>query len=612
MPGQQVKTAPERDDIEPVAHETTDRIVTGSAVVIPFLLLGVAAWQAWGGALRITDVVLFMTFYVTTALGVTVGFHRHLTHRSFKTTRGVRVTLALLGSAAVEGPVISWCADHRKHHAFSDKEGDPHSPHVGHDGGWRGTLAGLFHAHVGWMFVHDQRGKRSRYTPDLLEDPALRFIDRTFLVWVVAGLVLPFVLGYAIGGTLTAGLTGLLWGGVIRMFVLHHVTFSINSLCHTFGRRRFATGRPVAEPRLARAAVDGRGLAQQPSRVPDVLPARAARVGDRSLRARDPSAGGDAPGLGRHGHHARPPGAPLRRRGGVVNRTLVSYGGAIAAGGVLIGICVAQGDKFTAALGAAPLWVLGIAVALQILALGVRTEAWHVCVCAAGGTVPRRRLYRAAGVGYVVMAVNGHLAVAARIAALRRSAPRDSPRVPALISAEVPILSLEAVLAAIFSFTLVGPLDLPWWLPLAAFAVTASLTAGLYALARRRRRPVQRARGPAQPRRPPARHLAGARGRRRADRPQLADAALHRHPRLPAGLDRGADRDRHADATARRAERRRGRDRAHPRRPWRRGGRRRGRAAHGHRDRRRAVVRRLGAGGPDLGIAARAGNHVLG
>ena len=169
-----------------------------------------------------------------------------------------------------------------------------------------------------------------------------------------------------------------------------------------------------------------------------------------------------------------------------MNRTLVSYGGAIAAGGVLVGVCVAQGDKFTAALSAAPLWVLGIAVALQILALGVRTEAWHVCVCAAGGTVPRRRLYRAAGVGYVVMAVNGHLAVAARIAALRRSAPRDSPRVPALMAAEVPILSLEAVLAAIFSFTLVGPLDLPWWLPLVAFAVTASLTAGLYALARRR------------------------------------------------------------------------------------------------------------------------------
>ena len=475
---------------------------------------------------------------------------------------------------------------------------------------------GLFHAHVGWMFVHDQRGKRSRYAPDLLEDPALRFIDRTFLVWVIAGLALPFGLGYAIGGSLTAGLTGLLWGGVVRMFVLHHVTFSINSLCHTFGRRRFATGDQSRN--LAWLALPSMGEAWHNNH--HAFPT-SYRHGLRAWEI-DPSAlviraleamrlAWDVTVIS-----PRPPGAPLRRRAGVVNRTLVSYGGAIAAGGVLIGICIAQGDKFTAALGAAPLWVLGIAVALQILALGVRTEAWHVCVCAAGGTVPRRRLYRAAGVGYVVMAVNGHLAVAARIAALRRSAPRDSPRVPALMAAEVPILALEAVLAAIFSFTLVGPLDLPWWLPLAAFAVTASLTAGLYALARRGRAHAgglfERSRGPGQPRRAPAGHPAGPRGRRRADRPQLADAALHRHPRLPAGLDRGADRDRHADATARRAERRRGRDRAHPRRPWRRRRRRGGRAAHRHGDRRCAVVRRLGAGRPDLGIAARAGDHVLG
>jgi stearoyl-CoA desaturase (delta-9 desaturase) len=153
----------------------------------------------------------------------------------------VRALLSVFGSAAVEGPVISWVADHRKHHAFSDQDGDPHSPHVGHGGGWRGTLGGLFHAHLGWLFVHDQRGKRSRYAPDLLADPALRFIDRTFFVWVFAGLALPFVIGYALGGTLAAGLSGLLWGGAVRMAVLHHVTFSINSLCHTFGRRRFET-----------------------------------------------------------------------------------------------------------------------------------------------------------------------------------------------------------------------------------------------------------------------------------------------------------------------------------------------------------------------------------
>ena len=230
-----------RDDVEPVAYETVDRIVTGTATVVPFLALGVAGWQAWGSALRASDLLLFVVLYVATALGVTVGFHRHFTHRSFMTTRLVRVILAVLGSAAVEGPVISWVADHRKHHAFSDREGDPHSPHVGHGAGWRGTLRGLLHAHLGWLFVHDQRGKRSRYAPDLLADPAMRFVDRTFIVWVLAGLALPFALGFALGGSLTAGLTGLLWGGAVRLLVLHHVTFSINSLCHYFGRRRFAT-----------------------------------------------------------------------------------------------------------------------------------------------------------------------------------------------------------------------------------------------------------------------------------------------------------------------------------------------------------------------------------
>jgi stearoyl-CoA desaturase (Delta-9 desaturase) len=149
--------------------------------------------------------------------------------------------LAALGSAAIEGPVISWVADHRKHHAFSDVEGDPHSPHVGHGGGWRGALAGLAHAHLGWLFIHTQRGAKRRYAPDLLADPVIRFIDRTFLVWAAAGLGAAFGLGVAIGGSVGAGLTALLWGGGVRMLVVHHVTYSINSLCHFFGRQRFAT-----------------------------------------------------------------------------------------------------------------------------------------------------------------------------------------------------------------------------------------------------------------------------------------------------------------------------------------------------------------------------------
>jgi stearoyl-CoA desaturase (delta-9 desaturase) len=172
---------------------------------------------------------------------VTVGFHRYLTHRAFATTRPVRAVLAVLGSAAIEGPVISWVADHRKHHAFADVEGDPHSPHVGHGHGWRGALTGLLHAHVGWLFIHTQRGARRRYAPDLLGDPIVSFVDRTFVVWALGGLAAAFGLGCAIGGTAMDGVRGLLWGGAVRMLVLHHVTYSINSLCHFFGRRRFAT-----------------------------------------------------------------------------------------------------------------------------------------------------------------------------------------------------------------------------------------------------------------------------------------------------------------------------------------------------------------------------------
>ncbi len=233
---------PLRDDVQPVANETRDRIITGLVTVVPFLALGLVAWQLWQRALHWHDLLVFAIVYFFTALGVTVGFHRHLTHRSFETYRWLRGTLAALGSAAIEGPVIAWVADHRKHHAFSDQEGDPHSPHVDHGHGWRGALKGLAHAHVGWIFIHTQRGKKERYAPDLLADPVIRFVDRTFVLWVVLGFMVPFVLGVVIGGSLFAGLTGLLWGGLMRILVLHHVTYSINSLCHFFGRQPFETG----------------------------------------------------------------------------------------------------------------------------------------------------------------------------------------------------------------------------------------------------------------------------------------------------------------------------------------------------------------------------------
>ena len=231
----------QRDDVEPVAHETRDRTILTIITILPIVSLAVVGWQLWEQALHTSDLIVFAIVYPLTGIGITVGFHRHLTHRAFKTRRPVRAALAILGSAAVEGPVISWVADHRKHHAFTDEPGDPHSPHVGHGGGLRGSLRGLAHAHLGWLYDHSQRALKTRYAPDLMNDPLIRFVDRTFVLWVFAGLALPFGLGWAIGGSIHTALTGLLWGGLVRMFLLHHVTYSINSLCHYFGRRDYDT-----------------------------------------------------------------------------------------------------------------------------------------------------------------------------------------------------------------------------------------------------------------------------------------------------------------------------------------------------------------------------------
>jgi stearoyl-CoA desaturase (delta-9 desaturase) len=228
-------------DVQQVEHETTDRIITGLLTVVPFAMLFVAAWQTWNEALRPSDLIVFGVVYLLTGFGITVGFHRLFTHRSFATHPWVRGVFAALGSAAIEGPVISWVADHRKHHACSDREGDPHSPHVGHGSGVAGALKGFFHAHVGWIFIHTQRGNKQRFAPDLLHDPVVSFVDRTFLIWAVLGFAASFALGFAIGGDVAAGLTALLWGGAVRVFVLHHVTYSINSLCHMFGRQPFET-----------------------------------------------------------------------------------------------------------------------------------------------------------------------------------------------------------------------------------------------------------------------------------------------------------------------------------------------------------------------------------
>ena len=237
---QQVAEPPATDS-RSAALDTLDRVANLAATLVPLGLVGFAAWRAWGGALRWPDLVALGVCYPLTGLGVTVGFHRLLTHRAFKTSAPMRALLAALGSMAVEGPVIEWVANHRKHHRFSDQPGDPHSPHVDRPSGLRGALTGLYHAHVGWILGGEALADREHYAKDLLADPVIDFIDRTFLVWVLAGLALPFGLGVALTGSLTGGLTALLWGGAVRIFLLHHATFSINSLCHFFGRRRFDT-----------------------------------------------------------------------------------------------------------------------------------------------------------------------------------------------------------------------------------------------------------------------------------------------------------------------------------------------------------------------------------
>ena len=232
---------PRPSEMVPIAHETSARVARTLFFGLPPLALVAAGWMAWGGALYWHDLAVFAITYVVTGLGITVGFHRLFTHRSFKTSRALRALFGVLGSMAVEGPLIDWVATHRKHHRYSDHPGDPHSPHVGHAPGWRGELSGLGHAHLGWMLRGKDMANPRRYAKDLLADRDLRFISRTFPLWVAAGLALPFGLGWILTGSLAGALTGLLWGGAVRIFVLHHVTFSINSLCHAYGRRPFAT-----------------------------------------------------------------------------------------------------------------------------------------------------------------------------------------------------------------------------------------------------------------------------------------------------------------------------------------------------------------------------------
>jgi stearoyl-CoA desaturase (Delta-9 desaturase) len=209
-------------------------------VAIPVIAFVASIVLLWHKAVGWLDLGVMAALYVVTGLGITVGYHRLLTHRAFQTSKPIQYAFAIFGSMSVQGPVLHWVADHRKHHAHTDEEGDPHSPHLAGKG-VIGAIKGLWHAHVGWLFSLKDRAEPERYARDWLEDPGMRVIDRLFFLWLGLGIAVPFAIGFAARGTVIGGLQCALWAGAVRIFVLHHATFSINSVCHFFGRRMFAT-----------------------------------------------------------------------------------------------------------------------------------------------------------------------------------------------------------------------------------------------------------------------------------------------------------------------------------------------------------------------------------
>jgi len=215
------------------------KAVNLTAVLVPFIGVLVAIVLLWGTAFNWIYLAIFGFMYLSTSIGITVGYHRLFTHRSFKTPKPVVAILAALGSMAVEGPVLQWVADHRRHHQHSDEDGDPHSPHL-HDGGiWEATR-GMWHSHVGWMLRPNVRGSM-RYIGDLRKDKLVRSMSKQFPMWVLIGLLIPAVLGGVLTLSWMGVLLGFIWGGLVRIFLVHHMTWSINSVCHIWGTQPFDT-----------------------------------------------------------------------------------------------------------------------------------------------------------------------------------------------------------------------------------------------------------------------------------------------------------------------------------------------------------------------------------
>lgn len=221
-----------------------DRNVTLATVVVPFLVtIGTFLGMWLTGSVWATsyDLLIFLTMYCLVCSGVTVGFHRLLTHASFKTYPIIRYILACLGTMAMQGSVLGWVSDHRKHHKFTDRDGDPHTPHTGHGNDILTSLRGLYHSHVGWLLKEREIADWRIYSRDLYDDSGMRFITRNSGVISLLGLLIPALVGWRLTGSIQGALSALLWGGLIRIFFLHHVTWSINSICHFHGSRDYPT-----------------------------------------------------------------------------------------------------------------------------------------------------------------------------------------------------------------------------------------------------------------------------------------------------------------------------------------------------------------------------------
>jgi stearoyl-CoA desaturase (delta-9 desaturase) len=221
--------------------DRTHKLANLLAVALPIIGLVVAITLLWNHGVGPIELAILGVGYALTGVGITVGYHRLFTHRAFETYPAVRYVFAVLGQMGVEGDVVTWVADHRKHHQFSDREGDPHSPHAGYGEGALEAVKGLWHAHTGWLFDGVGRADRAKYAKDLLQDRGLRVIAKLFVPTVLASLAVPALVGWALLGGWYGFVSGLVWGGAVRILLLHHVTWSINSICHLWGRRRFSS-----------------------------------------------------------------------------------------------------------------------------------------------------------------------------------------------------------------------------------------------------------------------------------------------------------------------------------------------------------------------------------